>query len=157
MSLRLAPALALLATGCAPAVGDDLPDSGDEADLAGGGVDAAARDLASAPRDLANVPPADLAMAGLPKGGNVGPGGGAVDRLYFAVHGDTRPMNCNDTAGYPTMIIQNIYKREAAANVEFAVDVGDHMFVCSGTLAQAQAQMKLYTAAAALLPKTTFF
>jgi hypothetical protein len=101
-------------------------------------------------------------MPGGPGGGPsgnglaVGPTGGTVDKLRFAFHGDTRPGNCNDTANYPSAIIENIFTREAARDVQFAVDLGDHMYVCNYTLATARAQMALYTAAAHKLGRTLF-
>jgi hypothetical protein len=91
-----------------------------------------------------------------PGGGTVGPTGGTVDRLLFAFHGDTRPPNCDQTSAYPTKIINSIFRREAQAGVQFTVDLGDHMFVCSNQLATAQAQMKYYTDAAKTLPVPTF-
>jgi hypothetical protein len=106
-------------------------------------------------------PPPDMAMVGgsgdmygLPQGGNVGVTGGTVDRLYFGVHGDTRPPSPNDTGGYPTQVIDSIYMREAARNVEFAMDLGDHMF--SDTSSAANAQMAIYMKSSKLLPKVTF-
>ena len=41
--------------------------------------------------------------------GTVGGNGGTVSRLYFTVVGDTRPANVDDTSGYPTAIIDQIY------------------------------------------------
>jgi hypothetical protein len=148
-----------LAAGCG--------DSADGLDLGGGGD------------DLANIPPGDMAttgggrdmatqggpgdmamvtgsgdMAGIPAGGNVTTTGGTVDRLYFAVHGDTRPPSIGDTASYPTTIINSIYNREKARNVEFALDLGDHMF--SDTSTAAKAQMALYMTSTKILPKVTF-
>src|SRR5947209_4916787 len=41
--------------------------------------------------------------------GSIGAGGGSVSSLYFAVVGDTRPPNPDDTARYPTLIIDKIY------------------------------------------------
>ena len=39
----------------------------------------------------------------------VGPSGGSVSSLVFAVAGDTRPQTEGDTAGYPTALIEGIY------------------------------------------------
>lgn len=110
-------------------------------------------DLAGlAQSDLSTLPGPDMSSGG--GNGMVGPGGGTVDRLYFAFHGDTRPDNPDDTANYPTDIITAIYKREAAAGVQFAVDLGDHL---NSTVAmEAQAQMGLYMKAAQSLGKPTF-
>src|SRR6185312_12473259 len=48
----------------------------------------------------------------------------------FAVVGDTRPANVDDTAGYPTAIVQTIFGDVAAdpAQPRFAVTTGDYMF-----------------------------
>jgi hypothetical protein len=92
----------------------------------------------------------DLAMSA------VGPGGGAVDRLFFAMHGDTRPPDCDQTGAYPTDIIRSIFQREHDLGVQFAVDLGDHMFVCNNSVDEAQTQMKMYMDASQLLGKTTF-
>src|SRR5579859_1586888 len=124
MSLRSIAVLALLA-GCSSGGTSDNPD-GDSGDDAGG----SGTDSSAGGGDMAGQPPADMTGAGnadltttLPAGGNVGAKGGTVDRLYFAIHGDTRPASCNDTANYPTAIIDSIYSREAAAGVEFSLDL----------------------------------
>ena len=54
--------------------------------------------------------------AGGPVSGSVGANGGSLSRLYFAVVGDTRPPNVDDTAGYPTAIIDSIYADIVAMN-----------------------------------------
>jgi hypothetical protein len=94
--------------------------------------------------------------------GSVGKGGGAVDRLWFATTGDTRPSSCNDTAGYPKEAIAQIAAAMKSLRVQFTVDLGDHMFVCSdqGGLspaeldAAARAQMGDYMGAVAQGPST---
>src|SRR5258708_7812983 len=80
--------------------------------------------------DLGPGPPSDLAAlrpGPRPLGGMVGPTGGTVDRLYFGFSGDTRPSNADDTPNYPTATINNIFQRLADADVQFALDLGDHM------------------------------
>ena len=77
-------------------------------------------------------------------------------RLFFAFHGDVRPAACNDTAAYPTAIIESIFRREAELGVEFAVDLGDHMYVCNGSLEAARTQMGLYVRASQLLHAPTY-
>src|SRR5207245_2657438 len=42
--------------------------------------------------------------------GSIGPNGGTVSSLYFAVVGDTRPGNIDATSSYPTAIITKIYQ-----------------------------------------------
>jgi hypothetical protein len=62
--------------------------------------------------------------------GTVGPTGGTVSRLYFAVVGDTRPSLEDDTANYPTAIITKIYQDIQALNPrpQFVVTTGDYQF-----------------------------
>src|SRR5439155_16515222 len=108
--------------------------------------------------DLADEPPADLygidqAGADLitPITGTVSAKGGSVSRLLFGFTGDARPATCDDVKGYPTAIITSIFKHMAAANVQFGIDLGDHVFVCSGNQTSANNQMDIYMHAAAQL------
>jgi len=94
--------------------------------------------------------------------GSVGANGGSVDRLWFATTGDTRPSHCNQASEYPRAAIAQVATAMKALRVQFAVDLGDHMYVCSdqGGLSQAQldaearAQMGVYMAAIASGPAT---
>ena len=54
-----------------------------------------------------SAPPPDL---GGGTGGGGGGGGGGVGLLKFAVFGDCRPPNHNDTSGYPSAIVTGIFK-----------------------------------------------
>jgi hypothetical protein len=122
-----------------------------------GGTGGGSHDLAMRhPGDLAGQPPADLAL--VPITGSVGTSGGQVSRLFFGVSGDARPTMCNETYDYPTGVLNSIYQQMAAANVQFAVDTGDHMFVCqNGAQSDADNQMNLYVSATQLLgAKPTF-
>lgn len=85
-------------------------------------------------------------------GGNVGFEGGTADRLWFATTGDTRPGFCDRTADYPTATITQIAKTMRALRVQFAVDLGDHMYVCNQSEADAKEQMRLYMTAVAQGP-----
>jgi hypothetical protein len=82
--------------------------------------------------------------------GSVGASGGSVSRLYFAVVGDTRPANEDDTAGYPTAVITQIYGALGAISPSptFAVATGDYQFA-SPTGAEGAAQIDLYMGARA--------
>jgi calcineurin-like phosphoesterase family protein len=77
-----------------------------------------------------------------------GPGGGLLDELRFAVVGDTRPANLDDTAGYPTAIVQQIFTDVEAETPKplFAVTTGDYMFAAT-TGAQVGPQLDLYLGA----------
>jgi hypothetical protein len=94
----------------------------------------------------------DGGMAPLDPGGpivgSVGPSGGAISRLYFAVIGDTRPPIINDTKAYPTQVITKIYSDLEALSPRppFAVSTGDYLFsTANGT--QATPQLDLYLGA----------
>jgi hypothetical protein len=60
----------------------------------------------------------------------VGPTGGTVDTLRFAIVGDTRPVNIDDVPGYPTAVITRIWQDVENENPrpDFAVSTGDYMF-----------------------------
>jgi Calcineurin-like phosphoesterase len=75
----------------------------------------------------------------------VGPDGGKVNRLYFAIVGDTRPPASNDTAHYPSAIITKIYDEIQAMSPrpQFVITTGDYMFASPGGV-QGAKQMKLY-------------
>jgi hypothetical protein len=77
-------------------------------------------------------------------GTGIGPSGGTVDLLKFATTGDTRPPACEDTAHYPTAIINAIADAAQAQHAQFGLDLGDHMYVCNSDLPTATAQMNLY-------------
>ncbi len=46
----------------------------------------------------------------------------------FAVFGDVRPRNPDDTANYPTAIITSLFQQIAAQSPQFVVGTGDYMF-----------------------------
>jgi hypothetical protein len=79
-----------------------------------------------------------------------------VNLLHFGVTGDTRPPNCEDTANYPTAIIDGIADAFQTRNAQFAVDLGDHMYVCNDSPSIAQAQMSLYMQAVSRYSGTWF-
>ena len=58
---------------------------------------------------------------------SIGPTGGTVSRLYFAVVGDTRPANVDDTSGYPTTVITKIFQdmQGMSPPPTFGVSTGD--------------------------------
>ena len=87
---------------------------------------------------------------GGPVTGSVGANGGTVSRLLFGVVGDTRPAGFNDTAAYPTAIIDQIYTRIEAlpARPSFVVSTGDYNFASTSSSA-ATAQITLYMGARA--------
>ena len=90
-------------------------------------------------------------------GGLIGPSGGTVDRLYFAVVGDTRPANPDATSSYPTAIINKIYADIAALNPppQFVLTTGDYQF-SSATGTQAAIQLGYYKTARNQYPGTVF-
>ncbi len=94
----------------------------------------------------AGVPPSD---AGFPVG-TVGINGGSVDRLFFAVLGDTRPSLPNNTSGYPTATITGIFQAMQAMSPrpQFAIGTGDYQYAL-GTSTEAPKQIALYMGARA--------
>ena len=78
--------------------------------------------------------------------GAVGPHGGTVNLLHFGVSGDTRPKACEDTASYPTAVINGIGDALRQDGAQFALDLGDHMYVCNNDLTIATEQMNLFVA-----------
>jgi hypothetical protein len=89
--------------------------------------------------------------------GTVGIDGGTVSRLLFAVVGDTRPAEVDDTAGYPTQIIGRIFNDITALSPRpsFVVATGDYQYA-SVTKTEQAAQVALYAAAAATFPGPVF-
>jgi hypothetical protein len=88
--------------------------------------------------------------AGGPVNGAVGPNGGTVSRLFFAVVGDTRPPVINDTKAYPTQVVTQIYAdlEGSSPRPSFAVSTGDYLFsTANGT--QAAPQLDIYEKARA--------
>jgi hypothetical protein len=94
---------------------------------------------------------------GAPPTGTVGPDGGSVSRLYFAVVGDTRPPNEDETSAYPTEIITQIYQDMQALvpAPTFAVSTGDYQYA-SPTGTQSMPQLELYLGARAKYSATVF-
>jgi len=86
-----------------------------------------------------------------------GPGGGTVPGLTFAVVGDTRPANIDDTLNYPTAIAQAVWTAMAAdaAKPMFAVTTGDYMFASTnGT--EVDPQLDLYLGARSVFPNIVY-
>ena len=80
-----------------------------------------------------------------------------MSRLYFGFTGDTRPSTCDAVLNYPTAIINSIYQKMGKLGVSFAVDLGDHMFICQGTQQNADTQMGYYMSAVQqLAPRPVF-
>ena len=72
-------------------------------------------------------------------GGGVGGGGGATGGLMkFAVFGDCRPPNPDDTSGYPSAIISGIFELAQSQGAQFVVGTGDYMFASSSSVVTAQ-------------------
>ncbi len=79
----------------------------------------------------------------------IGPTGGKLDKLTFAIVGDTRPPVENDLAGYPTAIITKIWQDVASQGVALAVSTGDYMFAKPYGNNQSAQQLDLYLKARA--------
>jgi hypothetical protein len=94
---------------------------------------------------------------GAPPSGTVGASGGSVSRLYFGIVGDTRPPNEDDTTGYPTAIITQIYQHIEALSPRpsFVVASGDYQFA-NPTGTEGATQLDLYAGARANYSGTLF-
>ena len=93
-------------------------------------------------------------MGSIPVRGGVTSTGGSVERLFFSMTGDTRPPLCDlFFAGkgydYPTATVTKIAQQMEGRQPQFAIDLGDHMFVCFGGATEAKAQMDAYQSALA--------
>jgi hypothetical protein len=150
-------ALVLLSlAGCNSDVFTDDAGPMDQPDLAMAGP---THDLAMTgpPRDLAGVVvPPDMTQV-MPPMGSVGVNGGTVNRLFFGVTGDTRPMNCDDAPNYPTQVITKIFTDMNTAGVQFAVATGDHQYVCNGGYTEGVKELTLYAKAAKSLTNKIVF
>ena len=73
----------------------------------------------------------------LPSGGG-GSGGSGGSLLKFAVFGDCRPPNPDDTSGYPSAIISGIFKLAQSNGAQFVVGTGDYMFASTSSAVTAQ-------------------
>ena len=95
--------------------------------------------------------------AGDPVDASIGIEGGTASRLFFAVVGDTRPAQVDDTAGYPSQIISTIFSDIAAMTPmpSFVVSTGDYQYA-SITKTEQSAQLALYLAARSKYPGLQF-
>jgi hypothetical protein len=72
-------------------------------------------------------------------GGTGGSGGGGTGGLLkFAVFGDCRPPSPDDTTGYPSPIIGNIFSLAQSNGAQFVVGTGDYMFASTASAVTAQ-------------------
>ena len=110
----------------------------------------------SPPPDVA-PPPGKCPLAS-GSGGAVTASGGTLDRLAFAVVGDTRPAIPDDTEGYPTAVIQGIWKAVQAEDPRppFAVATGDYVYATTWG-AEMAPQLGLYLGARAAFQNPVFF
>jgi hypothetical protein len=113
-----------------------------------GGAGAPADAPAGSGSEIADAAPGGHADA-RPTGGGVDAAPSAGD-LTFAIVGDTRPANEDDTAHYPTDIITTIWTdvEHATPHPQFAISTGDYMFASTGGTQQ-DPQLDLYLAARA--------
>ena len=112
-----------------------------------------------------NAPPDDAAAttkSDASSGGSGGGSGGGSDggtttsaSFRFAIVGDTRPANEDDTAHYPTPIITKIWQDIATSAPDFAVSTGDYQF-SNPSNSQAAAQLDLYMTARAQFPNKLY-
>jgi hypothetical protein len=114
-----------------------------------------------APPNPADCVPPDGGVpwdGGGPVTGNVGPDGGQLSRLLFAVVGDTRPATIDDTQGYPSPIIDAIFTdiEKLSAKPPFVLSTGDYMFASTSNAQAVNAQLDLYLSARGNYSGVTF-
>jgi len=99
-----------------------------------------------------------LGDGGGPVTGSVGPNGGSLSRLLFAVVGDTRPGTRDDTPGYPTAIIQKIFSDVQNLNPRppFMLATGDYQYASSWSGSAADQQFGIYMQARSTFSGTFF-
>jgi hypothetical protein len=61
--------------------------------------------------------------------------------LTFAVFGDCRPPDLEDTSRYPTQIVNGIFTLAQTSGAQFAIGTGDYMFTNTSSGVAAQLQM----------------
>jgi hypothetical protein len=71
-------------------------------------------------------------------GGSGGAGGGGGSMMKFAVFGDARPPNLDDTSGYPSAVIGNIFALAQKNGAQFVVGTGDYMYADNASAVNAQ-------------------
>ena len=91
-------------------------------------VDGGASDGATREGSLEASP--DTAPDAPAEGGKLTGAGGTLPTLSFAVAGDTRPPNEDDTAGYPTAVIQKIFGdiEGVSPTIPFTLSTGDYQY-----------------------------
>lgn len=63
--------------------------------------------------------------------------------LTFAVFGDGRPPQVNDTAGYPSTILSGIFTQAQEKGAQFMVGTGDYVYASQATAVSDQGQLLL--------------
>lgn len=93
----------------------------------------------------------------VPVSGTVTGSGGTLSALRFSVVGDTRPADEDDTAGYPTTIIDKIFEdlQAASPSIPFSLSTGDYQFA-STSGSESAPQIALYMSARAKYSGVTF-
>jgi hypothetical protein len=116
------------------------------------------------PPDPASCTPTTAASSSVSTGvggggpSGIGPTGGKLDVLSFAVVGDTRPPTEDDLAGYPTAVITKIWQNVNAQQPTpaFALTTGDYVYAKPfGTTTSTQ-QFNLYLGARAKFINAVF-
>jgi predicted phosphodiesterase len=80
-------------------------------------------------------PSSDMAVAAAGGGGSGGAGGSL---MKFAVFGDSRPPNNNQSTSYPSAIISGIFSLAQSNGAQFVVGTGDYMFATQASAVTAQ-------------------
>lgn len=105
----------------------------------------------------APVPADAYVVLDAPARPGAGPGGGLLADLRFAVVGDSRPADIDDTTAYPTDVVRQIFTdiENESPHPDFAVTTGDYMFASTGG-GQVDRQLDLYLGARAAFTGTVY-
>jgi hypothetical protein len=83
----------------------------------------------------------------LPDAGCTPTAADSAGTFRFAVFGDVRPQQPNDTANYPQAVVTGLFQQIAAQSPQFVVGTGDYMFASSTNSTAVDAQLAMLLAA----------
>ena len=66
---------------------------------------------------------------------------GSAGSFRFAVFGDVRPKNINDTTSYPTAVVTGLFQQITTQSPQFVVGTGDYMFASTSNTSAIDTQL----------------
>ncbi len=128
--LRLSGAMLLFAAACSADIAPPGAGTVGSGDVVGGSTSKTGSPGSSGSSGSAG----SINGNGAGAGNGTGSGSGSTStstggsNLTFAVFGDSRPPNQDDTTGYPSSVISSIFQKAQTAGAQFVVGTGDYMF-----------------------------